>query len=50
MYIPAVHELNAIDVIIKSDDMFIMRSTPKCSENSITAITNAQDLYDTLCA
>ena len=50
MYMPAVHELNAIDVIIKSDDMFIMRSIPKFSENSIAAITNAEDLYDTLCA
>ena len=50
MYMPVVHELNAIDVIIKSDDMFIMRSIPKFSENSIAAITNAEDLYDTLCA
>lgn len=50
MYMPAVHKLNAIDVIIKSDDMFIMRSIPKFSENSIAAITNAEDLYDTLCA
>ena len=24
MYMPAVHKLNAIDVIIKSDNMFIM--------------------------